>query len=98
MMKKLPKLNERGFSLVEALVTLVLLTVILLMLYELMIGSMRASMFVESRNDLEIFAQRTVNDVQAAILQSRMMYQETGIGPGYRNLISEFRFRMGSLS
>ena len=87
MMKKLPKLNERGFSLVEALVTLVLLTVILLMLYELMIGSMRASMFVESRNDLEIFAQRTVNDVQAAILQSRMMYQETGIGPGYRTLI-----------
>jgi prepilin-type N-terminal cleavage/methylation domain-containing protein len=88
MMKKLPKLGERGFSLVEALVTLVLLTVILLMLYELMIGSMRASMFVESRNDLEIFAQRTVNDIQAAILQSRIMYEETGIGPGYRTLLT----------
>jgi prepilin-type N-terminal cleavage/methylation domain-containing protein len=81
------KVNQRGFSLVEALVTLVLLTVILLMLYELMIGSMRASMFVESHNDLEIFAQRTVNEVQASILQSRMMYEEDALGTGYRTLI-----------
>jgi prepilin-type N-terminal cleavage/methylation domain-containing protein len=81
------KTNERGFSLVEALVTLVLLTVILLMLYELMIGSMRASMFVESRNDLEIYAQRTVNQIQATILQSRLMYEENTLGQGYRTLM-----------
>lgn len=81
--------SERGFSLIEALVTLVLLTVIILMLYELMIGSMKATMFVESRNDLEIFAQRTVNAIQTATIQSRIIHQEIplGLGPKYRNLI-----------
>lgn len=79
--------SEKGFSLIEALVTLVILTVIILMLYELMIGSMKATMFVESRNDLEMFAQRTVNAIQTAIIQSRMMHQENTLGQSYRDLL-----------
>ncbi len=79
--------NERGFSLAEALVTLVLLTVIILMLYELMIGSMKASMFVESRNDLEIFAQRTVNAIQLATIESRIIHQDDTFGDDYWDLI-----------
>lgn len=79
--------REKGFSLIEALVALAILTVILLMLYELMIGSMKATMFVESRNDLEIFAQRTVNAIQAATLQSRIIHQENDLGKKYRNLL-----------
>jgi prepilin-type N-terminal cleavage/methylation domain-containing protein len=79
--------QERGFSLIEALVALVILTVIILMLYELMIGSMRATMFVESRNDLEIFAQRTVNSIQTALLQSRIIHQEIDLGQKYRGLM-----------
>lgn len=79
--------SEKGFSLIEALVTLVILTVIILMLYELMIGSMKATMFVESRNDLEMFAQRTVNAIQTAIIQSRMIHQENTLGQSYRDLL-----------
>ena len=78
---KIPISNrEKGFSLIEALVTLALLTVIILMLYELMIGSMKATMFVESRNDLEMFAQRTVNAIQTAVIQSRVIHQENLLG------------------
>jgi len=57
------------------------------MLYELMIGSMKATMFVESRNDLEIFAQRTVNAIQTATIQSRIIHQENALGQDYRNLL-----------
>lgn len=81
--------SEKGFSLLEALVTLLLLSVIIIMLYELMIGSLKASLFVESRNDLEVFAQRTVNAIQTTIIQSRLILTEdpTGNGPGYRSLL-----------
>src|SRR4030095_7384887 len=79
--------SEKGFILIEALVTLAILTVVILMLYELMIGSMKATMFVESRNDLEIFAQRTVNAIQTATMQSRMIHQENPLGQAYRNLL-----------
>jgi Prokaryotic N-terminal methylation motif len=79
--------SEKGFSIIEALVTLVILTVVILMLYELMIGSMKATMFVESRNDLEIFAQRTVNAIQTATMQSRIIHQENPMGQAYRNLL-----------
>jgi prepilin-type N-terminal cleavage/methylation domain-containing protein len=79
--------SEKGFSLIEALVTLVILSVVILMLYELMIGSMKATMFVESRNDLEIFAQRTVNAIQTAAMQSRIIHQENPLGQAYRNLL-----------
>jgi hypothetical protein len=79
-------ISERGFSLAEALVAILLLSVILIMLYELLIGSLRASIFVESRNDLEVFAQRTVNAVQASVLQSRLLYMEDTTGNGYRQL------------
>lgn len=79
--------SEKGFSLIEALVTLVILTVVILMLYELMIGSMKATMFVESRNDLEIFAQRTLNAIQTATLQSRIIHQENARGQAYRDLL-----------
>ncbi len=79
--------SEKGFSLIEALVTLVILTVVILMLYELMIGSMKATMFVESRNDLEIIAQRTVNAIQTATMQSRIIHQENPLGQAYRDLL-----------
>lgn len=79
--------SEKGFSLIEALVTLVILTVVILMLYELMIGSMKATMFVESRNDLEIFAQRSVNAIQTATMQSRIIHQENPLGQAYRSLL-----------
>jgi prepilin-type N-terminal cleavage/methylation domain-containing protein len=79
--------SEKGFSLLEALVSLAILTVVILMLYELMIGSMKATMFVESRNDLELFAQRTVNAIQTAAIQSRKIHQENVLGQAYRNLL-----------
>jgi hypothetical protein len=44
-------------------------------------------MFVESRNDLEIFAQRTVNAIQTSAMQSRIIHQENPLGQAYRNLL-----------
>jgi type II secretory pathway pseudopilin PulG len=79
--------SEKGFSILEALVALAILTVIILMLYELMIGSMKATMFVESRNDLELYAQRTVNAIQTSMIQSRIIHQENPRGQAYRNLL-----------
>ena len=81
--------RQRGFSLIEATVTLLLLTVVMLIFYELMIGSMKASMFVESHNDLVVIGQRVVNTIQSEILQAKMVFQEDTIGANYRTLFTD---------
>lgn len=80
---------QRGFSLIEATVTLLLLTVVMLIFYELMIGSMKASMFVESHNDLVVIGQRVVNTIQTEVLQAKMVFQEDAIGANYRTLFTD---------
>lgn len=79
--------KPNGFSIVEMSVTLLLLTVVLLILYELLIGTMKTSMFVEAHNDLTVYGQRMVNKLQTDIFQSRFIWEEdASIGPAYRQL------------
>src|SRR5262245_44765489 len=80
-------MNQKGFSLLEALISLAILTIIIFILYELMIGSMKASIFSESHNDLEVFAQRTVNEIQSSVIQSKLIYEEDALGISYRDLL-----------
>lgn len=80
--------NKNGFSLIEVSVTLLLLTVVMFIFYELIIGSMRASMFMESHNDLTVLGQRVVNTIQTEVVQTKQLFQEDTIGNGYRTLFS----------
>lgn len=78
--------KANGFSIVEMSVTLLLLTVVLLILYELLIGTMKTSMFVEAHNDLTVYGQRVVNKLQTDIFQSRFIWEENATGDAYRQL------------
>lgn len=78
--------KPNGFSIVEMSVTLLLLTVVLLILYELLIGTMKTSMFVEAHNDLTVYGQRMVNKLQTDIFQSRFIWEEDATGTAYRQL------------
>ena len=61
--------RERGFSLLEATVTLALLVITLALFYDMILGATRSSMFAESRNDLSVIGQRVVNGIQKEIGQ-----------------------------
>jgi prepilin-type N-terminal cleavage/methylation domain-containing protein len=78
--------GERGFSLLEVTVTLVLLLITLALFYDMILGAARSSMFAESRNDLSAIGQRVVNGIQKEINQSKLIFEENALGSGYRNL------------
>ena len=78
--------KERGFSIVEATVTLVLMLVAMAIFYDMMIGASRAGMFHESRNDLVVISQRAVNSIQTELSQSKFVFEENSLGTEYRNL------------
>lgn len=79
--------GERGMSLIEAMVALVLLTVVMAIFYEMMISSLKAGMFTESRNDLSAIGQRAVNTIHTEIIQAKLVYQENTVGTAYRTRI-----------
>lgn len=79
---------ERGFSLLETTVTLLLLVITMGLFYDMMIGSSRSGMFAESRNDLATIGERVVNTVQKEINQSKLMFEENSKGTGYRTLFT----------
>jgi hypothetical protein len=54
--------------------------------YDMMIGASRAGMFHESRNDLLVISQRTVNSIQTELSQSKFVFEENSLGTEYRNL------------
>ncbi|HET6268370.1 MAG TPA: type II secretion system protein [Acidobacteriota bacterium] len=67
--------RQRGFTIIEAMVTVLLLSLVMIIFYELMISTMRTTMFVESHEDLLTVGQRVVNQVQSAVLESRMIFE-----------------------
>jgi hypothetical protein len=80
--------QERGLSLVEVLVVLSLMLVIGGVMFELMIGTTRSSIFAEGQNDLATIGQRVVNSIQTEVIQSKLIFQEDAIGTGYRTLFT----------
>ena len=83
------RVGQRGLSLIEAMITLVLLTIGMAVFYELMISASRAGMFTESRNDLAVISERVVNTIQTEVTQSRLIFEDNAVGAGYRTLFVE---------
>ena len=78
---------ERGFSLVELLVTMFIVSVSMLIVYALVDETLHTSMFNESHNDLAIMSQRAVNTLQSEIVQTRVAFEENALGSSYRSAL-----------
>ena len=77
--------GERGFSLIEATVTLVLLSMSMALFYDMMLSSLRTSMFTESHNDMYAIGQRVANTIHTEVIQSKLVFQEDTLGGAYRD-------------
>ncbi len=75
--------NQRGYSLMEVTVVLLVAVTVLLIVYGMLEEATKASLFVESHNELAQLAQLPVNRVQTEILQSRTVFVDDTIGNGY---------------
>lgn len=75
--------RERGVSMIEMIVSMALLTVVSLIMYEVYVGTMRAGEFLESHGDLARMGQVALNQVKAQILQGRFAFQNDSLGADY---------------
>ncbi len=80
--------EQAGFSLLEAMVTLLLLTMVMTLFYDMMLSSVRIGMFTESRNELTTIAQRATNAIHSEIVQAKLVLEEDSLGTEYRDLIA----------
>lgn len=77
-------MQQKGFSLVEVLVTIVIVVAMLLVCYQMIDETMRTSLFTESHNDLAVMSQRAINSLQTEIMQTRVAFEENAAGAAYR--------------
>jgi prepilin-type N-terminal cleavage/methylation domain-containing protein len=77
--------RESGMSLIEVSVTLLLLTVAMALFYDMILSSLRASMFSEGHNDLSVIGQRVTNVIHTEVMQSKLVFQEDALGTPYRD-------------
>src|SRR5216117_1585333 len=78
---------QRGLSLVEILVTLVIFTALVLIVYSMIDKTLHLTLFNESHNDLTIMTERAVNTMQGEILQTKTAFEEDAVGAGYRSAL-----------
>ena len=76
--------NERGFSVIEMVVVLAVVSGLMLIVYSMIYETVHATMSNESHNDLTVATQRAVNALQTEVVQSRTVYEENAVGAGYR--------------
>lgn len=76
--------TQRGFSLIEVVVTLAIVSVLMLIVYSMIEDTVQATLFNESHNDLAILSQRAVNFVHEEIIQTRAVFEENATGSAYR--------------
>lgn len=76
--------SERGFTLIEITVTLAIVSVIMIVTYQLIEQTLTATMFSESHNDLGVMSQKAVNTIQTEVLQARLVFEEDAVGAAYR--------------
>lgn len=79
--------SQRGFSLIEMMVVTAVTAVIMIIILSLIDEATRLSLFVESRNELSVMAQRPMNAIQREILQSNNVFSEDALGTPYRNAV-----------
>ena len=80
--------SQKGFSLVEVLVTMIIVTATLLIIYTMIEETMQASLFTESHNDLAVMSQGAINMLQTEIVQTRIAYEENTVGAAYRTALT----------
>jgi prepilin-type N-terminal cleavage/methylation domain-containing protein len=80
--------SERGFSLLEVTVTLAIISVIMVVTYQLIEQTMTATMFNESHNDLTVMSQKAVNAIQTEVLQAKLVFEEDTVGMAYRTALT----------
>lgn len=80
--------GECGFSLIEITVTLAIVSVIMLVTYQLIEQTMSATMFNESHNDLTVMSQKAVNAIQTEVLQAKLVFEENATGKDYRGALT----------
>ena len=80
--------SQRGFTLVEITVTLAIVSVIMIVTYQLIEQTMTATMFNESHNDLAVMSQKAVNAIQTEVLQAKLVFEEDAVGSAYRNALA----------
>lgn len=80
--------DERGFSVIEMVVVLAVVSGLLLIVYSMLDQTVHATMFNESHNDLIVMTQRAVNAMQTEIVQSRTVYEENAVGSAYRSALT----------
>lgn len=76
--------SEKGMTLIETLVVLLIASSMMLMTYTMIEETTRSSMFNESHNDLAVMSQSAVNTLQSEIVQTRMIFEENALGISYR--------------
>ncbi|MEA2490152.1 MAG: hypothetical protein QOH21_1944 [Acidobacteriota bacterium] len=79
--------HQRGFSLVEMVVVLAIVSVLMIIVYAMLDDTLRATMFNESHNDLAVMTQRAVNTLQLELLQTRVAFEENSVGTSYRTAL-----------
>jgi len=72
----------------EITVTLAIVSVIMIVTYQLIEQTMTVTMFNESHNDLAVMSQRAVNAIQTEIFQARLVFEDDTIGNEYRNALA----------
>src|SRR5438045_2329578 len=75
---------QRGMSLPEILVTLVIFSGLMIIVYSMIEKTLHLTLFNESHNDLTIMTERGVNAIQIEILQTRTVFEEDATGAAYR--------------
>lgn len=68
----------------EMTVTLAIVSVIMIVTYQLIEQTMSATMFNESHNDLAVMSQKAVNTIQTEVLQAKLVYEDDAVGNAYR--------------
>ena len=81
--RPIPASSQRGFSIVELTVVLFLMSVVGLMFFSMFVGTLKSSMQVESRADLNVLGQRTVNELRSEMLQARKVMEAGAVGSSY---------------
>jgi prepilin-type N-terminal cleavage/methylation domain-containing protein len=80
--------SEKGFSLMEMTVTLAIVSVIMIVTYQLIEQTMSATMFNESHNDLAVMSQKAVNTIQTEVMQAKLVFENDTAGNEYRNALA----------
>lgn len=72
----------------EITVTLAIVSVIMIVTYQLIEQTMQATMFNESHNDLAVMSQKAVNAIQTEVLQAKLVYEDDAVGNAYRGALA----------